>query len=486
MTSQLTQRTLRGLFWSLLERGGSQLIQLAITVVLARILLPRDFGLIAILNVFIAVSNRLVDAGFGQALIHQQNATHTDECSVFYFNIVFSAVLAAALFLASPLIADFYDNAVLLPIGRVLSINILVSAFGAVHFTILTKHLDFKTQMNVSLASLIISGVIGIAAALEGAGVWSLVAQSVSASVVRTILVWRFHTWRPAWALDIHSLRRMFPFGSRLLFSSLLGTVSDNLFALVIGKVYSAKDLGYFSRADQLQRLPIANFSAAVGRITFPAFSSVQDDKPRLKRGVRKAVMALAMISFPMMIGLAIVAKPLVILLFTDKWLSSVPFLQLMCLSGMLFPLHAANLNVLKAQGRSDLFLRLEIIKRVLQALALMLTYRFGIMAMLYGAVIVSWFGYYINVHYTRELIGYSFLEQMRDIVPSAVTACLMAVCIYPLHFVIESNQLVLLLIQVVLGVTLYGVFGKLFASRSFSLALQILNSRRFAKDGAE
>jgi len=478
MSEGLTYKTLRGLLWSLIERGGTQLIHLIISIILARLLLPEEFGLIAILAVFISVSQQFVNAGFSQALIQKQDATIIDESSVFYFNILLSLLMAAILYLIAPFIAEFYGFPLLEPIGRVLSFNVILGAFGIVHVTLLTKHLKFKTQLIISLICTVLSGAIGITLALRGFGVWSLAAQSVSATLTRTVLLWFLHDWRPDWIISIDSLRHMFPFGSRLLLSGLLDTVFRSSYTLIIGKLYSARDLGFYSRAEQIQKIPVHNLAAAVGRVTFPAFASVQKDKARLKRGVRKAVMALALINFPMMIGLAVVAKPLILVLLTEKWLPSLLFLQLFCVLGLLYPLHSINLNVLKAQGRSDLFLRLEIIKKVPLLVAIAITYRWGISAIISGAIVVSFFGYYINAYYTDKLIGYSFSEQLKDIGPTLLIASMMGVCIYPVQYLVSSNQLALLIVQVVLGAALYICFCRLFKLHAFMDAWRALKRR--------
>ena len=262
--------------------------------------------------------------------------------------------------------------------------------------------------------------------AYRGFGVWSLVAQSLGSNLFHTVLLWLFHRWRPAWAFSFVSLRTMFSFGSKLLFSGLLNTVFDNLYLIVIGKVFSASDLGFYSRAKGLQQLPVKNISGSVGRVTFPIFSSVQDDKARLKRGLRKALTTISMLNFPMMIGLAVVARPLVLVLLTEKWLPCVPYLQLLCAVGLLYPLHAINLNVLKAQGRSDLFFRLEILKKILVVIAIAITYRWGISAMICGGIATSCLCYCLNTYYTRKLLDYPVTEQIRDLLPSLILASVM------------------------------------------------------------
>jgi O-antigen/teichoic acid export membrane protein len=304
-------------------------------------------------------------------LIQKKNAAHIDECSIFYFNIFVGFLAAGLLCFAAPWIAGFYIQPLLVPLTCALSLNLIINAFGLVQTTLLTKHIDFKTQLKVSVIATVISGTIGVTMALNGFGVWSLVAQSLSSNLFRTALLWLFNNWRPSLVFSFISLRGMFAFGSRLLASGLLGTVFENIYLVVIGKLFSPMALGFYSRAKGLQQLPVANISSIVSRVTFPVFSSVQDDKPRLKNGVRKALTMLVMINFPMMVGLAIVAKPLVLVLLTEKWAPCIPYLQLLCVVGMLYPVHVINLSALTAQGPSDLFFRIEILKEILMVIAI-------------------------------------------------------------------------------------------------------------------
>ncbi len=477
MSRSLKSKTLHGLFWSFFERVGQQGIQFIISIILARLLLPEQFGLIAMLTIFMAIAQSFINSGFGQALIQKQDVTHIDECSIFYFNILVGFLAAGLLCLTAPWIAGFYNQPLLVPLTYVLSLNMIINAFGLVQTTLLTKHIDFKTQLKVSVIATVISGTIGVTMAFNGFGVWSLVAQSLSSNLFRTALLWLFNTWRPSLAFSFISLRGMFAFGSKLLFAGLLNTIFNNLYLVVIGKIFSAADLGFYSRAQRLQQICLTNIADAPARVTFPVFSSVQDDKPRLKRGVRKALTTMAMINFPMMLGLAVIAKPLVHVLLTDKWLPCVPYLQLLCAVGMLYPLHLINLNVLKAQRRSDLFFRLEILKKVLIAFAIAVTYRWGIVVMIYGQIVTSCLAYYLNAYYTDEMLGYSIIEQIRDVFPSLVLACAMGVGIYMLHYSLIANQLLLLSLQIILGVAIYSLLCHIFKISSFKENIEIVKS---------
>ncbi len=387
MDRSLKSRTLRGLFWSFLELAAQQGIQFAVTVILARLLFPEEFGLIAMLAIFMAIGQTLINSGFGQALIQKEDVTHIDECSIFYFNIIVGCLGAGLLWLAAPWIAAFYEQPLLIKLTRAMSPILVINAFGLVQTALLSKKLDFKTQSKVSLIATLAAGTIGIAMAYRGYGVWSLVAYALSTSLFRSLLLWLFHHWRPAWAFSFASLRTMFGFSSKLLCSCLLEAVFQNVYLLVIGRLFSATALGFYYQANRTQQLPVSGISRVVGRVVFPVFSSIRDDKARLKRGVCKALTVLMMFNIPMMVGLAVVAKPLILLVFKEQWLPCLPYFQLLCVVGVLYPLHAINVNVLIAIGRPDLLLRVEVLKKVLVLVAIVATCRWGIVAIIYGQI---------------------------------------------------------------------------------------------------
>ncbi len=359
MPTSLKSKTIHALSWSFIESVGLQGVRFIIGIVLARILFPEQFGLIAMLTLFIAVAQAFLDSGFGAALIQKHHVTETDTSTIFYFNIVVGLAASGVLSLAAPLIADFYNQPILTPLTRALSLVIVINSFGLIQDVILTKQINVKTQTKVSVIAGVLSGLVGVTLAVMGFGVWSLVAQQISSSFFRTVLLWLCNDWRPSPVFSIRSLQAMFGFGSRLLASGLLDQVFNNIYSLVIGKLFSARDLGFFTRASGIRALPTQTLAGMIGRVTFPVLSTIQDDPARMKRGLKKALSTLALLNFPMMIGLAVLAYPLVVLFLTEKWSESVGYLQLLCLSGLLYPLHAVNLDLLKALGRSDLFLRL-------------------------------------------------------------------------------------------------------------------------------
>lgn len=448
---------------------GQQGVQFIFSIILARLLLPEQFGLIAMLSIFMAVGQSFIESGFGQALVQKQDATKVDESSIFFFNILVSILVVALLYIAAPWISTFYGAPILVLLTRVLSLNLVISAFGVVQLALLMKRVDFRTQMKISMIAAFLSGSIGISMAYTGFGVWSLVTQSIGATLFRTFLLWIYTMWRPAWALSMTSLRSMLPFGSKLLFYGLLHVIFENLYLVVIGKMYSANELGFYSKSMSLQQLPVAHLTSTVNRVTFPVFSSVQEEKPRLKRGVSKVLCTAALVNFPVMIGLGVVAHPMVVVLLTDKWLPCVPYLQLLCVAGLLYPLQSINLNVLLAQGRSDLLLRLEILARILQVIAIAVTFRWGVVALILGQIASTTVIFSLSTVYTGRLLDYPLLEQIRDITPALISAIAMGVSVWGIGVIQFPNPFSQLAMQVVVGVFLYISICRLAKVSSFT-----------------
>lgn len=468
MTESLQHKTIHALSWSFVEVVAQKGVQFVIGIVLARLLFPEQFGLIGMLTIFMAVIRTFLDSGFGAALIQKQEITQTDICSIFYFNILVGLATASLLCIVAPWIAAFYNQPVLTGLTRALSLTVIIDSFGMIQGTILVKQINFKTQTKVSLISGALSGIIGVTLAAYGFGVWSLVVQQVSASLFSTICLWSFSSWRPELIFSFTSLQNMFGFGSRLLFSGLLNQIFDNIYYVVIGRLFSAADLGYFTRAKTMNDLPTQTLSGMVGRVTFPVFSTIQDDQARMKRGLKKALTILVLVNFPMMIGLAVIARPLVLVMLTDKWIACVPYLQLLCMAGLLFPLHLMNLNVLQALGRSDLFLRLEIIKKVLIAISIAITWRWGISAMIYGIIVNSIIAYYLNSYYTGVLISYPLREQVTDLVPYLIVSVLMGILVYTVGLLQYFHHWSMLLVQITTGIVVYVFQCRIFRLKAF------------------
>ncbi len=447
---------------------ATQLIQFIVGLVLARLLAPEEFGLIGMITVFIAVTQSLVDSGFGQALIRKKDATDSDYSTVFYFNFLAGVLLFLVFYFSAPAISRFYDQPELTDLARVLGIIILINSASLIQRTILIRNVSFRKLMKVNLTAAVISGIIGVAMALNGYGVWSLVWRSITHSAVQAVMLWSANRWKPGLTFNRESLRSLFSFGSKLLLSGLIDTLYRNIYLLIIGKFFSAADLGYYTRADQFSRLASQNLTGTVQRVSYPVLSQVQDDDERLKSGYKKLIITTMFITFFVMLGMVAVARPMIVTLIGEKWLPSVEYLQLICLSSMLFPLHALNLNILNVKGRSDLFLKLEVVKKLLAVPVIMAGIFLGIRAMLIGMVIHSFIAYLLNGHYSGRLIKFPVREQVGDIMPSFLAALAVSAIVFSLTLILNIFPALLLVLQLTLLTILMVVTGRLFRLRGY------------------
>lgn len=462
MASELKEKTVSGIMWSAIERFSLQLVQFVINIIMARLLLPSDYGMIGMLAIFLQISQAFVDGGFANALIQKQDRTEIDYSTVFYFNIAISVLFYVLIFVFAPLIAEFYRMPDLTIVARIIAINLIISSLSAVHKIKLIVAVNFKTQSIISLVSAIISGTVGIVLAYNNWGVWALVFQSVFNSLLLTILLYYFLHWTPLIIFSLSSFRKLFSFGSKLLLSGLIHTAYYNLYSIVIGRRFSAVDLGYYTRAEQLAIFPSSNINAIISRVTFPILSSIQDDNERLALAYRKYIRLASFLIFPLMMGLIVLAKPVVILLLTEKWMNVIILLQILCLDWMFDHLSVINLNLLYVKGRSDLALRLEIIKKIIAVSIIFLSIPFGLIGMCWGRVIYSLIATYMNTYYTNSLIGLSFMTQMRDILPYFLLSVAMGACVYFFTFSI-GNAYFQIIIGLCMGGSLYVLLAFLF-----------------------
>jgi O-antigen/teichoic acid export membrane protein len=451
----LKEKAVSGMLWSFSDSMSTQLVQFITGLILARILSPDEFGLVGMITVFLAISQSVVDSGFGQALIRKKDISETDYSTVFYFNLFAGLLLFLIFYLASPWIASFYERPELKNLSRALAFIILINATNITQRTRLVRTIDFSSLMRVNLTSALISGLLAIGMALYGFGVWSLVARSIAGSLVQAVILWFRGRWVPSARFNRESFRSLFAFGSRLLVSGLIDTVYRNIYLLIIGKFFSAADLGYYSRADQFSRLASQNLTGTIQRVSYPVLSIVQDEDERLKSGYRKLIQSTMYVTFFIMLGMAAMAKPMIVTLIGEKWLPSVEYLQLLCFSAMLFPLHALNLNILNVKGRSDVFLRLEIIKKLLAVPVIIAGIAMGIRALLTGMIIISVISYFINSYYSARLIGYPVKEQLGDIMPSFLLAMAIAGLVFPVSLIDGAGYLPRFVIQLLLMITL-------------------------------
>lgn len=454
----LKQKTVSGLVWSFIGSIAGQGITFIVGIVLARILSPREFGLIGMLAIFIAISESFIDSGFRQALIRKQNCTEVDYSTVFYFNIVVGFIFYIILFISASSISDFYHEPMLKQLIRVLGLGLIITSFTIIQNTLLSKRIDFKLQAKISIIASLISGMISIYMAYSGWGIWSLVALTIIKYTIISLLLWFWNKWRPVWYFSKKSFNELFSFGSKLLVSGLIDTIYRNVYYLIIGRYFSAVELGYYTQADQFQALPSTNLSGIIGKVSYPVLSLLHDDIPRLREAYKRIIRSTMLITFVLMLGMAAIARPMILTMIGEKWESCVIYLQLLCFVGMLYPLHALNLNMLQVQGRSDLFLRLEIIKKVLAIPIIVIGVFWGIIAMIIGMMTINLISYYLNSFWSGRFIGYSFLEQIKDILPSFLLALIMSSIVFAEGLFIPLPPLPLLIIQLITGALL--IFG--------------------------
>lgn len=477
--SSLKKKTISGLFWSFSDLSANIGIQFIIQVILARLLVPEDFGVIGMIVVFIAVSQTFIDSGFTNALIREKDPSQKDYSTVFYFNLFMAGVAYLALFFSAGAISNFFQEPQLISILRVLAIVLIINSFGLIQRTMLTKKLNFKTQTKISIISSILSGVIAVGFAYSGFGIWSLVIQTLVKQFVQSLLLSLLNRWIPSLVFSIDSFKRLFGFGWKLLVSGLINTLYNNLYFLIIGKAYSAVELGYYTNAQKLRDTASQLITSTIQKVSYPVLSSIKEDEDRLREGYKKIIKTSVFITFPFMIGLAAVANPLIALIFGPKWLNCIEYFQILCLSGMLYPLHAINLDILQVKGRSDLFLKLEIIKKLLglSLIGVVLFLQLGIIGLLWAAVLNSYISYFINSYYSAEMLSYSTMKQIKDITPAFIASVLMAIVIYLSGAILPDSDIVTLTAQIIIGIIVYVGICKIAKIEELNTVSQLLFS---------
>ncbi|MCK3685174.1 lipopolysaccharide biosynthesis protein [Maribellus sp. YY47] len=458
----LKQKTINGLFWSFIDSFANQGVQFVVGIILARILSPIEFGLIGMLTIFIAISQSFVDSGFSNALIRKKNCTQEDYSTVFYFNLLVGLLFYLILFFSANSISNFFNEPQLSLLLKVLGIGVVLNAIGIIQRTILTKEINFKLQTRVSVVASVGSGTIAITMAMLDYGVWSLVALTLARFGLNSFFLWIWAKWKPLRIFSKKSFNDLFTFGSKLLISGLIDTIYRNVYYLIIGKYFSAKELGFYTRADQFKAFPSQNLNSIISRVSYPVLASIQDDKEKLKHAYRKIIRTTMFATFSLMLGMVAVAKPIIITLIGEKWLPAVIYLQMLCFEGMFYPLHALNLNMLQVQGRSDLFLRLEIIKKILAIPTIVIGIFWGIKMMIGGMIVNSFIAYYLNSYWSGKMIGYSFSQQVKDIFPSLLLALLMAATLFIIGNFLELSPISELIIQVLSGIVFIFAIGEI------------------------
>ena len=473
-----SKKLLSNFIWRLLERFGAQGVTFVVSIVLARLLDPSVYGTVALVTVFITILQVFVVSGLGNALIQKRNSDDLDFSSVFYFNIVICIILYVILFVIAGLIANFYGNTELIPIIRVLGINIIISGIKNIQQAYVSKKLIFKKFFFSTLGGTVGAAIVGILMAYHGYGVWALVAQTLFNSLVDTIILWFTVGWRPKLMFSFKRLMGLLSYGWKLLVSSLIDTGYNKLRELLIGKIYSAQDLAYYNRGNQLPSNLVISINTAIDSVLLPTMAEQQDELNKIKAMTRKAIKMSAYCIMPMMVGVSVCAKPIVSLLLTEKWIGCVPYLQIFCFTYAMYPIHTANLNALKAIGRSDLFLKLEIIKKIVGLLLLFSTINLGALAMAFSCLLAGFISQIINAWPNKKLLNYGFIEQMKDILPSISLSVIMGIFAYGVYAFNLSN-IVTLIIQVIIGSSVYFLGSWILHFESFEYVRNIIRKSK-------
>ncbi len=466
--------------WSAIERFSTQGVQFVFGIILARLLTPADYGVIAMLTIFLAVSQTFIDSGFGNAVIRKPDRTEKDMATMFFFNIGMSVFCYAIIFFAAPLIASFYKMPDLVLILRILALKLILQSFSAIQITSLTIKINFKKQAKISLTAALVSGCVGIVFAYMGYGVWSLVIQSLFSSAFSSILYWIVVRWHPQCFFSKESFKSLFSFGSKLLISGLMDTILKNLYPLVIGKFYTPAQLGGYSKAERFAQFPSSNLTAILQRVSFPVLSTLQNEPERLRSGYIKFLNLATFLVFPLMIGLLALTKPLTLLLLTEKWSSMILLLQILCLAMMWYPVHSINLNLLQVLGRSDLFLKLEVIKQIIGIGILCGTLPFGITALCLGKVADSLIALVINTYYSGKLMKAGFFVQMKFMLPTFLNSLVMGAAILGVCALLPEKQYMLQIgIGFATGVLYYFLTAYLFNRKTLNELFSVLKRKK-------
>ena len=463
--------------WKLLERFSSQVISLLVTIILARQLLPDDFGIIAIIVVFIELANVIIDGGFNTALIQKKDADNIDFSTILFFCLTLSAVLYLILFFLAPLIADFYSNPLLVPVIRVLSINLFLNTFNAIQRAYVSKHMLFNKLFYCNLAAIITSGILGITMAYNDGGVWALVFQQIANQLVLCITMWLMIKWRPILAFSWQRFKALFDYGWKIFATNIIISIYENIRSLIIGKLYLPATLAYFDRGKQFPSLVITNISISLQTILLPAFADIQDDRERVKQMMKQSIELINAIVLPVLVGLAVCTKPLVILLLTEKWLPMVPFMQIFCIAFMLIPIQSSNMSAIKALGYSGITLKIELIKKIIETIILIGSFLINVYAVAWGIVLYNLVCIVINLYPCKKILHYGVTEQIKDILPYILLSGIMGGVLYLLSLMIIHPGL-LLTLQFIIGFTIYITLNAVFSTSSYKYAKDILTSK--------
>lgn len=467
----IKNKAVTGLFWTFTQQFSVQAINFIVQIILARILLPSEFGLIAMISIFIALGIKFVTSGMTSSLIRTTNPTDKDYSTVFFINLGISIIVLLIIFFTAPLIANFYSQPILNPLIRVYSITFLIRAFVEVQTTRLTKEMKFKIQMKMQIPSVIVGGAVGICMAYLGYGVWSIVWMNIVQTSLFTVQHWIYSKWTPSFKLfDRKVYKYHFTFGYKMMISGIMNTIFENLYNILIGKYFTSQALGFYNRAYMLQMFPVSNLGTALTKVTFPMFSEIKDNDKKLKEAYKKVLQQVVFWIAPLMMIAGVLAKPLFIVLMTEKWLPAVPYFQILCVMGILYPLQIYNLDILKVKGRSDLYLKVEVMKKITTVIGIFIALQYGVLGLVIMQSITSVIYYFYNSYYSGKFMNYDVFEQLRDILPILTLALISALITYlSQHFLFQNSHSI---IQLLLG---YLIGFGFFLGTAFMLKINTL-----------
>lgn len=475
MSESLKNKTIRGTIWSSIERFSVQGIQFLVMIIMARKLTPTDYGLVGMITIFIAISQSIIDSGFSQALIRKQDRTEIDSSTVFYFNVCVGLFLYLLMWILAPIIADFYNEPILTPLTRAICLGFVFNSLTVVQRAILTLKLDFKTQAKSSLIGVIISGAAGIYMAYNNLGVWSIVIQQVLNLGIVAIVLWLYSKWKPILAYSWKSFKELFGFGSKLLISGLIDTLYVNIYLIIIGKIFKASDLGYFTRASQFSSFASSNISGIIQRVSYPILCNIQGDEIRQKFAFHKILKMTSFIVFPILMGIAAVSNPLIVSLLSKKWEFASVLLVPLCFSTMWQPASSLNINLLQTKGRSDLVLKIELIKKCISVAILCISIPFGLMTMCWTSAMASLICYAINTYYTGKIFNIGFFKQARDFLPSLLLSLTMGISVFSMAELLPMKSQIVLIICIIQGILVYFIGARICKMEQYYELISIL-----------
>lgn len=477
MSNKITNKQIfSSLIWKLMERGGVQGIGFLVSIILARLLTPEEYGLIALVTVFITLANVFVQTGFNTALIQKKNVDDTDFSTIFYVSLLIASCLYAVLYFTAPSISGFYNQPKLIPVIRILAIILFFGAINSVQIAFVSREMLFKKLFYSSMGSVVASGVIGVAMAYRGFGVWSLVGQQITNQFLTTLIMWFTVKWRPRLLFSLTKLGELFSYGSKILMASLIDALYIDLRSLVIGRIYSPQVLGFYNRGKQFPTIIVNNIDGSIQSVMLPTYSSHQDDKKRIKSIMKRSISISSFVVIPLMVGLAVVAEPLVKIVLTDKWLPSVPYMQIYCIAYAIRPLLTANIQAIKGLGHSGTFLRMEILSKVVGVIILIVSVQFGVLAIAWGVLLSSIISVFLYTYPNSKLIDYNLSEMLRDISPACILSIIMAFFIHLIKYV-NLPIIIVLIMQIMIGGVIYFMVAWIFKIDSLLYLLSTINS---------